>query len=194
MGVIGAPGWPPPQGDASKFLFCRKIPNSQGWSYFIPCKHLHLLIDPQSACWASAPLTQAMGRGQLWVPPPNLTPASREPPRPHPRCPAPAPTHPSPLSSGPPTSSSLNSEGPSTHCSDLTLPPSPWAHPPSPSKHTRNYRRPGTSPQILRTHAQPPCTLHSAVPRPPWSSRGHHFWVSAEMPSPLAQSEDHNAT
>lgn len=195
-----------PQGDASKFLLCGKIPNSVGrylilkaGHIFYPANTLHLLTDPQSACWASAPPAQAMGRGQLWVPPP-----------PHPCLPG-APeaapllpcsrTTPSPLSSGPPTSSSLNSEGPSTHCSDLTLPSSAWAHPPSPSKHTRNYRRPRTSPQILRTHAQPPCTLHSAVPRPlkpscpkSWSSRGHHFWVSAETSSPLAWSEDHNAT
>lgn len=127
--------------------------------------------------------------------PPQTSPLPPGSPQGHtPAALLPHPPTPSPLSSGPPTSSSLNSEGPSTHCSDLTLPLSPWAHPPSPSKHTRNYRRPGTSPQILRTHAQPPCTLHSAVPRPPWSSRGHHFWVSAEMPSPLAQSEDHNAT
>lgn len=122
--IMGAPGCGSRHTRAAAtHRVCGKIPNSQGRSYFLPCKHLHLLIHPPSACWASAP-HPPRPRAQVSSGSPQHHPSP--PGSPQGRTPAALLTHPpapSPLSSGPPTSVPLNSKVPSTHCSDLTLPP-----------------------------------------------------------------------
>ena len=87
--IMGAPGCGSRHTRAAAtHRVCGKIPNSQGRSYFLPCKHLHLLIHPPSACWASAP-HPPRPRAQVSSGSPPTSPVpSWKPARPHPCCPA----------------------------------------------------------------------------------------------------------
>lgn len=114
---VATPGRPPPTGSAGRYLTLK------AGRTFYPANICTSLFIHRLPAGLLPPTL--LGHGHRSAPgPPRHHPSP--PGSPQGRTPAALLTHPpapSPLSSGPPTSVPLNSEGPSTHCSDLTLPP-----------------------------------------------------------------------